>query len=177
MSTGQTVLTIFAFILLMTMVLNFYRLIGSSGESIAESQDRIMATSIGSSLVEFAQSLAYDNITVDSDSARGNPGALTKSNELGPDTKDTAGVIRSFDDFDDFNGAEIEQEAGGTNGRFRVRFSVYYVNSSSIDVPSSVPTFVKRMDMKIWRVDNIEPGVTVPDTVSMFTTSGYFHFN
>jgi len=177
MSTGQTILTIFAFVLLMTMVVNFYRLIGSSGESIAESQDRIMATSIGSSLVEFAQGLAYDNITVDSDSARGNPSVLTKLYELGPDVKDTAGVMRSFDDFDDFNGAEIEQEAGGVNGRFRVRFSVHYVDPSGVDVPSSIPTFVKRMDMKIWRVDNIVPGVTVPDTISMFTTSGYFHYN
>jgi hypothetical protein len=176
MSTGQTVLTILAFVLMSSIIVNFYQWIGLSGDTIVESQDRIVATSIGSSYIEFAQGLAFDRVTANSDSARGHPSVLTAPSLLAQDSEDSANVMNSFDDFDDFNGLEFEQDAGGTNGRYRTRFSVYYVDPGNIDVPSSVQTFVKRMDLKIWRADVINGGAS-RDTVTMFTTSGYFKFN
>jgi len=175
MSTGQTILTILAFILMTSMIVNFYQWIGLSGDTMAESQDRVIATSVGSSYIEFAQRLAFDRVTVNSISARGNPSALTAPGSLSCEAEDSAHVMSTFDDFDDFNGEEFEQDAGGTNGRYRTHFTVYYVNPENIELPSSIPTFMKRMDLKIWRVGT--PSTTPPDTVTMFTTSGYFTFN
>ncbi|HEX9658034.1 MAG TPA: hypothetical protein VGB89_14095 [Bacteroidota bacterium] len=173
MSTGQTILVIFAGILLTTILVNFYRLLANNNDDLSLSEERIVATTIGSSFIEFANGLDFDQATVNSASAIHNVSALTDPSSLGMDTVST---MSGFDDIDDFNGYEVERDGGGSNGRYKSRFKVYYVDPENIGIPAGGKTFLKRMDISIWRIDNYVPGNRV-DTLRLFTTLGYFRFN
>jgi hypothetical protein len=127
MTTGQTMLTIAAFALLSTVLVNFYRLLGASGDDIASGQDGILATTIATSHMEIANGLAFDEITDTSNIAYQNPSALTSHDNLGPDAANEDS-IHKFDDFDDFNNFEAEKTARGTNHRYTTKFVVNYVD-------------------------------------------------
>jgi len=82
------------------------------------------------------------------------------------------GVLKYFDDFDDFNGFEIRDSSLlGTLGNYRSRFRVYYVKPDSIERVSPTRTFTKRMDIMIWR--ETPPG---QDTFRVSTVMGYWLF-
>lgn len=174
MNTGQTILAILAFVLLMTILVSFYGILGENHEDVSASTTRMIATTIASSYIEFAQSLAFDQVTLDSDTARNNVGLLTDPNTLGMDTVTTS--INGFDDFDDFNGFTEEKTVGADSSHYRASFRVYYVDYQNLETPSAVRTFMKRMDIKVWRTDHIRPDEP-PDTTRFFTTASYYHFN
>jgi len=168
MNSGQVVLSIAAFMFLGTVLVNFNRLVLASNEDISSSRDLITATTIASTWIDEAQSLAFDQTTINSPVY--DPATLTDPNCLGPDAGETD--YTTFNDFDDFNGYSITQQSEGNNGLFESDFTVTYVDPENINF-HSVQTFMKRLDIKTWRVD--VPVTT--DTVRMFTTMAYFKFN
>lgn len=175
MSSIHTLLSIGAFVILTTILTNFYGLMGSAGDDVAEAHDMIIATAIATSYLEIAQGLAFDEVTDTTSIAIGNPGILTNPIALGPDDASEDSVQR-FDDFDDFNGLEVEKVATGADKTFRARFAVSYVNPSNVSQVSAMRTFVKRIDTKIWRTHPpINGGET--DTLRMSLVLGYFHFD
>lgn len=174
MNTGQTLFVLGAFALLSTLLLNFYSLLANSNDVVANGQDGILATTLATSYVEIAQGLAFDNITDTSDLAIGNPNMLTPVVSLGPENPSEVG-IGSFNDFDDFNNFSLEQEASGTNRRFKTLFKVYYVEPTNVNVPAASRTFVKRMDLKTWRT--YPPLKGNIDTLRTSVVMGYFHFD
>jgi hypothetical protein len=163
-----------AFALLSTLLVNFYSLLANSNDVVASGQDGILATTLATSYVEIAQGLSFDAITDTSDIAIGNPNMLTPSVSLGPDGGTETG-IGSFNDFDVFNNFSIEQEASGTNRRFRTTFKVYYVDPTNVNNPTTNRTFVKRMDLKTWRT--YPPVSGKVDTLRTSVVLGYFHFD
>ena len=173
MNTGQTMLTIFAFALLMTTLTGFYRLMGSNEEDITSGQDGILAATIATSYMEVAQGLAYDERTDTSNSALHDLTKLTLPASLGPDDA-SEDSIKDFDDYDDFNGFVTQTEAGQTGRMYVTQFAVYYVNPSNAASISASRTFVKRMDMKTWR---IFPVMARADTLRLSIVQGYFHFD
>lgn len=175
MTTGQTILSIGAFMFLTTILLNFYRVTAETGDSIASGQDGILATTIAASYAEVAQGLAFDEVTDTTNAALANPSALTAPAELGPEAGEDS--VASFNDFDDFNGKVFEKQATGTNRRYRTVFRVTYVAPNNINQKSLVQTFVKRMDLKTWRVSPPATSPTDIDTVRTFLVLGYFHFD
>ncbi|MBI4546478.1 MAG: hypothetical protein HY707_00750 [Ignavibacteriae bacterium] len=169
MSTGQTILTIGAFILLSNILITFYRLLAESGETINSSQSVITAVSLATTNIQIAQGLHYDEKTINSfingqsELNRLTPlGLLGRDSwygvdSLGNDTLESTpelppeNQIKYFDDFDDFNGWE-QRDTTLEGGIFKTTFLVYYVNPDNVSEPSlTQQTFVKRMDMKIWR--------------------------
>lgn len=160
--------------LLSTILLNFYSVLGSSGDIIASGQDGILATTLATSYLEIAQGLAFDQISDTSDIAIGNVNQLTLSGNLGPDDADEDSIAE-FNDFDDFNNFSVEKEASGTNRRFRTTFKVHYVDPSNVDNISSTRTFLKRMDSITWRTFPFVKGNT--DTLRLSVVLGYFHFD
>jgi hypothetical protein len=174
MNTGQTIMTLGAFMLLTTILLNFYSVLSDTGDTIASGQDGILATTIATSYIEYAQGLAFDEVTDTSNVALGNPNALTYPAYLGPDGADEDS-IQNFTDFDDFNGLTLEKDASGTNRRYRTTFQVHYVDPLNIENISSTRTFVKRMDVTTWRIFPPVSGRT--DTLRTSTVMGYFNFN
>jgi len=168
MNSGQVMLSIAAFMFLGTVLINFNHLVLASNEDMSNSHDLIIATTITSTWLDEAQSLAFDQTTIDSPCY--DPATLTPPLLLGPDAGETD--YTTFNDFDDFDGYSITQAADGNNGMFESDFTVTYVDPENIN-RATVQTFIKRLDIKTWRVDI--PVTT--DTVKMFTTMAYFKFN
>jgi hypothetical protein len=167
MNTGQVMLSIMAFAFLATVLVNFQNLVADNSDQMTDSHDIIIATSLASSYLETAQSMNFDEKTIDA--PVDDPGGLTAPDHLGPDGEIT---MDGFDDFDDFNGFTKVDSAGANNGIFRSDFTVCYCDPEDINTIWS-QTFLKRMDIKTWRIDR---PITY-DTVRVFTTMGYFRFN
>lgn len=174
MSTGHTILTLAAFVLLSTLIVNFYELSGNAGDSISSGQDGIFLTSITTSYIEMAQGMAFDNITDTMHVGLANATTLTASNTLGPESGEDS--LQEFNDFDDFNGLSLEREAGTSGRRYRTDFKVWYVSPSDLEHVSTSRTFVKRLDMKTWRTWPPAGDATV-DTLRSSFVMGYFHFD
>jgi hypothetical protein len=167
MNTGQVMLSIAAFMFLGTVLVNFNHLVLANNEDMSNSHDLIIASTIASTYLEAAQAMNFDEKSIEDPVY--DPMNLTAPNDLGPEGEYD---ITQFDDFDDFNGYSVTEQAEGNNGVFRSDFTVTYVDPEDINY-KSVQTFVKRLDIKTWRVD-------VPatrDTIRMFTTMAYFKFN
>lgn len=176
MSTSQTLLSMAAMVFLSTILLSFYRLLAGTGDDISSGQDGILATTISTSYVELAQGMSFDEITDSSDIALNNVSVLTAPGSLGRDhvSEDS---IHNFNDFDDFNNYSVVKEAPGTGRRYRTTFKVSYADPNNVGQNSNVRTFLKRLDIKTWRVAPPPAGGAQLDTVKMSTVLGYFHFD
>ena len=161
---------------LSTILLNFYGLMHSAGDEISSGQDGILTTTISTSYVEIAQGLAFDSITDTSDLAFKNPGILTSPSLLGIESADEDS-IKDFNDFDDFNYFTVDKEAGNTGRTYRTSFRVWYVDPANVANVSSTRTFLKRLDLKTWRVFPPAMSSSPIDTLRMSVVMGYFHFD
>jgi hypothetical protein len=97
MGLGQTLLTILAMAMLGTLMLTVNTTTMDSGDSLEQSEYRIMASSLGISMLERATGMSFDENTVSSDVS--GPSGLTST--LGSESGETEAT---FDDFDDYNG-------------------------------------------------------------------------
>ena len=172
MSTGQTLLTIGAFILLTTLLEGVYSSIGRIGNDISGGQDGILATSIATSYIEYANGLAFDQVTDTSDVALASPALL--SYPPGPEPGETG--FDSFNDFDDLNGFVDEKVAGGSSRKFKTVFTVSYVDSNNIGTVVPYRTYLKRLDMMTWRTFPPPTSDEMIDTLKTSIVMGYFHF-
>ncbi|HTO94580.1 MAG TPA: hypothetical protein VMM80_09390 [Bacteroidota bacterium] len=172
MTTGQTILTIAAFILLTTILQGVYASIGRTGQDISGGQDGILATTIATSYTEFANGLAFDQVTDTSDIALTTPLSLTYP--PGPESGET--TIDTFNDFDDLNGYSEEKTAGGSDRRYMTTFTVSYADTNDISKSVSYRTYLKRLDMKTWRTYPATGSDEILDTLKTSIVMGYFHF-
>jgi hypothetical protein len=175
MSTGQTILTIGAFMFLTTILLNFYSVVAHTGDTITSGQDGILATTIATSYMEIAQGLSFDQISDTSNVALANPSVLTSAFHLGHEAGEDS--IALYNDFDDFHRSTVDKQAMGTNRIYRTVFSVSYVNPDNLVSTSATQTFVKRMDLKTWRIFPPAESAIDLDTVRTSLVLGYFHFD
>jgi hypothetical protein len=173
MSTGQTLLSIGAFILLTTILQGVYGSLGDVGADIASSQDGILSTSIATSYCELAYGLAFDQVTDTSDVGLTTPTVLTypPGREAGEDS------LSDFNDFDDLNGWADVKSAGGSGRQYKTSFVVSYVDSSDVSHVVAYRTYLKRLDMKTWRTVPPPSGDEIIDTLRTSIVMGYFHFN
>jgi hypothetical protein len=174
MTTGQSILSILALVLLSTILTNFYEITGQVGGDISSGQDGILLTSLATSYMEMAQGLAFDEVTDTMHVGGASLGELTDPLSLGRETGEDS--LHMFDDIDDFKGYVLDREVGNTNRRYRTRFNVVYVDPSDIQTTSTARTFCKRLDMKMWRIAPVAGGGTV-DTLRMSYVMGYYHFD
>ena len=102
MGLGQTLLTIMALMLMGRLVLNINGTTLEAGYAKDMAEYRITATSLGTSLLESANSLAFDEATVDTFLLDSEINSLTDTDSLGSDVGETDYPL--FDDVDDYNG-------------------------------------------------------------------------
>ena len=176
MNTGQTFLTIGALVLLMSSLIGFYRLLGHNGERLEISQSGITATTIATSIMEIASSLAFDAVTDTTDAAIAAIGLLTAPGSLGNEGTDDDS-LQKYDDFDDFNGDTLVRPMPGGLGAFTVAFAVNYVDPNDVNAVQGNRTFVKRLDMTIWKSFPPAADGEDVDTTRMSMVMGYFHFD
>jgi hypothetical protein len=181
MNTGQVMLTIGALALLSMITMRYYSSIGNSGQILVQSNGGLTATTIATSYIERAQNTAFDE---KSDTAinliQANHSLLTAPNALGADNAVERLSPDSANDFDDFKyfgqTNPVTYHPGNINETYRIAFDVYYVDTSDIMTKVNSITFLKKMDVKVWRVvdSSLVKGF---DTVRMSTIYGLFRFN
>jgi hypothetical protein len=174
MGSGHTLLTLGAFVLLSTILVNFYDMSASAGDAIGSGQDGIFLTTLTTSYIEMAQGMAFDDITDTMHVPLADIMSLTTPALLGPETGED--TLSEFNDFDDFDGYSIEREAGTSNRRYRTSFVVNYVDMTDLEKILTARTFVKRLDIMTWRTFPVSQEGRV-DTLKSSFVMGYFHFD
>lgn len=173
MGSGNTLLTLCAFVLFSTLLVNFYDQTASAGTAISSGQDGIFLSTLTTSYIEMAQGMAFDNYSDTSHVAVANAYSLTSPTLLGREYGEDS--LAAFNDFDDFNGFSLEKEAGTSNRRYRTEFKVFYVDATNLEQEMNSRTFVKRLDMKTYRTFPASQGPV--DTLRSSFVMGYFHFD
>ncbi len=163
MNTGQTILTVGALMLLSTMILSINNSFYTTSGVLLSTQSGIIAVSLGSSMLEQIEGMAFDNAT-DNNSVT-STSSLTVPSALGPEAGE---VDTSYNDVDDFNGyTKIDSTLPAA--RFTTHVTVYYVASSSPDVKSSIATWNKKIIVSV-----SSPSMT--DTVTFSYVFSYWTF-
>ena len=159
-------LTTAAMVLLGLTVLTINRTFNQQGVVLEQTEVGVYAISLGTSIVEEASGMAFDQATVDNSVTT----ASSLSNTLGPETGETTTPpsTANFNDFDDFNGLIMGTKIAGVDS-FTVKCKVYYIDPSAPEVKTSTRTFFKRLDVKV-------NGTVSTDTVKMSYIFSYFIF-
>jgi len=160
----------------MTSLVGFYRLLAHNGEGLAVSQDGITSTTLATSIMEIASGLSFDATTDTTNVALTAIGQLTAPGSLGNESA-ADDSLAQYDDFDDFDRDTLERAMPGGLGVFTAAFRVVYINPDNMNETSANRTYVKRLDMKIWKSFPPAAKDEVRDTTQMSMVMGYFHFD
>lgn len=159
MNLGQSLFSIGALLILSLSVLRINNNILTTDEAVMDSKIGILATSIGTSLIEEASKLAFDEKT--KTDPVNSLSLLTPSISLGQE------VLNVFDDFDDFN--NYTQEDTIYTIPFHTKCIVTYVDPSSPDGSTSNKTWHKKLTIKI-------SSDFSRDTLELSTIYSYWYF-
>jgi len=143
MNSGQMMLAIGAMVLLSTLMLRINTNNLQTDTVRAEAQYGVLATSIITSTMEKAKSLAFDEAT-DSNSVT-LVGELTPPGSLGPEVGET---YDTFNDFDDFNGFTIV-DSTMPSAVFNVSCEVYYIHPTNLKSKYGNPTWHKKITVTV----------------------------
>ncbi len=169
MGLGQTLLTILALALLGTLLLASSRNTLDQRSVIEQCSYEIEATSLATSLLERATSLAFDKATVSGTVS--SPTGLTAPSLLGPEGTEADEL--SFNDFDDYNGFH-KTVAGDSlvfkSATFNVWSKVDYVTFCADSIGAAgVQTYHKRLT--VWVASSM-----IHDTVCYQSIYSYWYF-
>ena len=177
MGLGQTLLTIMALMLMGRLILSVNTTTLDVGFSKDMSEYRIAATSLGTSMIEQANALAFDEATVDTNlSPMGSTAALTPAASLGPDAGETS--IALFDDIDDFNNYTKSDTLQGVNYNTTVTVEYLLVTPPSTIAVTTTKTYNKRITVMVTSPYLIDYSVTPTraDTIKFQTVYSYWFF-
>jgi len=165
MNTGQMIMTLGAMLLLAAIMLRV-NTANLTNESIRDdAQYGVLATSIATSIIEEAQSKAFDentdtmNVTLNTQ--------LTSV--LGPETGETE---NTFDDFDDYNGL-TKRDSTMPSATFDISCQVVYVKPDNILGSTTDRTWNKKLIVTITRPVAADSSVLALRTSSIFS---YWYF-
>lgn len=182
MNTGQMLITIAALVLLGMVIMRVNTGFLNTGTTIMETKFNIMAISLGTSLIEEANTKAFDEATDANPISTTTP--LTNYNALGPESGE---IYPNYDDFDDYNnytrlisarpispipsGVEtVVVDSTFRSADYRLECQVDYVTISGSQIASTTSkTWNKRL-----RVTITSPSMR--DTVRLQTIFSYWYF-
>jgi hypothetical protein len=166
MGLGQTLLTILALAMMGTLMLTVNTNTMDSGQAIEQSEYRIMATSLGISMLERANGLAFDQNTVSSDIS--STTSLTAT--LGKETGETESTFNDFDDYNSFSKWVLGNAVTFRSADYRLWSSVEYVTLTGDSVTTSAArTYHKRI--RIWVASPF-----MQDTLQFQSVYSYWYF-
>jgi hypothetical protein len=181
MNTGQTMLTIGALAMLSVILMNYYGSIGQTGRTLSKIGAGFTATTIATSMLEEIENCAFDPCT-DTASTAEDSTKFTKPNLFTIAAGHTKDDWKHFLDINEFNNDTISITPGYMNEVYTVAVQVYYVNpygdiGIKLNKATDKQTYVKRVDVKVWRsVPPLDVGDKF-DTVNVSSLHGYFYFN
>lgn len=159
MNLGQSLFAMGALLILSLTILRMNNNILSTDETVMDSKVGILATSIGTSLIEEASKLAFD------DKTKTDPvNSLTLLTPVLSLGQETPGV---FDDFDDFNNY-IQHDTIYTIP-FHTQCSVTYIEPANPNTSTTNRTWHKKLTVKI--VSDFSR-----DTLELSTIYSYWYF-
>jgi len=164
MNSGQTLLTLFALVLLMTLNVNMLRVSSAAGETVLKGKIGLAAISISTSMLEEAQRKNFDEIAAH-DTAVNVLTLLTAPTSLGPESGET---YATYDDFDDYNNYSTKF-ALQLPETLSVKCAVVYVDASTPNTSASTRTWHKKMTVSV-------TSPTLKDTVRTSFVSSYWYF-
>lgn len=176
MGLGQTLLTIMALMLMGRLVLNVNGTTLDAGFAKDMAEYRITATSLGTSMLESANSLAFDEATVDTFLLVTEVGSLTDKALFGADSGETNYTL--FDDVDDFHDYS-RIDTVQNSAIFKVQGKVDYldVSGNTLSV-TSAKRFNKLITVYVtsdYLVDySVDP--PKPDTLVFKSIFSYWYF-
>ncbi len=110
-------------------------------------QALLAGSGIGQSLLEEIMGKAFDNKTLDGLPTVMVVDSLTPVGSLGPETGEV--TYGQFDDIDDYNNYQ-RTDSLAIFGKFYSKAKIQYIYNLLPDSISSVRTFAKRVDVKVW---------------------------
>ena len=159
MNSGQSVLTIGAFVVLSTMTLNVNMMLTGTGSTGLEMEATLDAVSIAQSMLDEVLTKEFDKKTTAGARAF-SPNDLTMTDAFGPDgtsqtitglDSSSCSIFQSqakFDDVDDYNGY-LRKAWNSRFGWFDVSVRIDYVNEDSPNILQSERSFYKRVSVKV----------------------------
>ncbi|MGB5896031.1 MAG: hypothetical protein WBG58_17785 [Ignavibacteriaceae bacterium] len=163
MNTGQMMLTIGAMVLLATLMLKINTNNLQTDSVRSEAQYGVLATSLITSIIEKAKSLAFD-ATTDTNAVT-STNELTAVSDLGPATGET---YDTFNDFDDFNGYTMA-DSSMPSAVFDISCEVVYVHPSNIKVTHNLRTWHKKITVQV-------SSKFMADTIKQSSIYSYWYF-
>ncbi len=159
-------ITVGAIVLLTLVILRINNVFFSTSSVMLDTKFGVMAVSLGSSIIEEANSKAFDAAT-DSSSVS-DLSSLTAPSSLGPASGE---VYPNFNDFDDFNGFTKSTEGDSTfqSAVFNIDCKVVYINPSNPNVDAGVKTWHKKLTVTV-------TSPSMKDTVRLSTIFSYWYF-
>lgn len=155
-----------AMVLLSMVLLRVNKTILFTNETINTARYDLMATSLGTSVIEEAVQKAFDRSS--ESAAVSDLNTLTPPSGLGYDAGEDPADSRTFDDFDDYDGY-IKTEDTNRLDVFTIRCTVEYVNPSAPDAPAANCTWFKKLTVRV-----TSPGL--PDTLVQSAVFSYWNF-
>ncbi len=162
MNTGQMMLTIGAMVLLATLMLRINSSNLQTDTVRAEAQYGVLATSIITSIIEKAKSLAFDTKTDTNNVTDKNE--LTHPSSLGPGFGET---YDTFNDFDDFHGY-TKVDSSMPSAVFDIYCEVFYINPVNLNEHNS-RTWHKKITVQV-------SSKFMQDTIKQSSIYSYWYF-
>ncbi|MCK9209667.1 MAG: hypothetical protein M0P61_02400 [Ignavibacteriaceae bacterium] len=166
MNTGQTMLTVLAMMMLTLLSVRMNSALLQTQETMQNSKFGLAAISLATSVIEKANKLSFDEVTVDS--AITNTNALTPIIKLGVDGVENANKPPDFNDFDDYNNYQYDERTLAS-AYYHISCKVSYINPLTPNVDASSPTFHKKLTVSV-------SSVSMQDTVRISTIFSYWYF-
>ncbi len=163
MNTGQMFLTIGALVLLSTLMLRINTNNLQTDTIRAEAQYGVIATSIITSIIEEAKSLAFDAKT-DTNTVT-NISQLTPASSLGPGGGET---YDTFNDFDDFNGY-TKVDSTMPSAVFDISCEVFYIHKTNLKDKYNSRTWHKKITIQV-------SSPFMQDTIKQSSIYSYWYF-
>lgn len=169
MNTGQSFLSLGAMTLVATIILQVNTGFVMTSSNLLDNKLNILAISLGSSIIEEASGKAFDAKTVTD--VASSLADLTYPGSLGSSSTES---YPNFNDFDDYNGLDINSTAL-SSAEFNIRGEVCYVNPSNPDQKSFVNTWHKKITVYVTS-ESMMNSEGIQDTIQMSSVFSYWHF-
>lgn len=159
MNLGQSLYAIGAMMILSLIVLRMNNTILTTDDVVLESKLGVLATSIGTSMIEEASKLPFDENT------KVNPVVNTTSLTNSPFVREVTGVFDDFDDFHNHTDSTIIYTIP-----FYSRCTVNYITDGNPNGSTNTKTWHKKLTIRI--TTPFSPG----DTTTFSTIYSYWKF-
>jgi len=183
MGTGQTMITLFAMVLLSFLILRVNNLFLQTTTTLNTSKFDVLAFSLAQSMVQEIEANAFDEKTVSAVVSA----TSSLSATLGPESGE---VYPNFDDIDDFNNyTRVDTVPKKSGVVFNIKCNIDYVAASTPDVATATPTWNKRITVYVTSPFMIQNALTnqyytkvtattkiIQDTVKLSQVFSYWIF-